>query len=85
MSRIDDLIARVCPDGVELEPLGDVGQFVRGNGLQKKDFVEEASAASTTARSGSGAGSAPAAVRSLPRLSPLVRVERESQVGDLGP
>lgn len=41
MSRIDDLIAKHCPDGVEFKALGEVGTFVRGNGLQKKDFVEE--------------------------------------------
>jgi type I restriction enzyme S subunit len=29
-------------DGVDVEwqPLGDVGEFIRGNGMQKKDFVE---------------------------------------------
>ncbi|WP_370555455.1 restriction endonuclease subunit S [Edwardsiella tarda] len=29
-------------DGVEIEwvPLGEIGQFIRGNGMQKKDFVE---------------------------------------------
>lgn len=41
MSRIDDLIAEHCPSGVEFKALGDVGTFLRGNGLQKKDFVEE--------------------------------------------
>lgn len=41
MSRIDGLIARHCPDGVAYRPLGDVGQFVRGSGLQKKDFVDD--------------------------------------------
>jgi type I restriction enzyme, S subunit len=40
MSRIDDLIAEHCPEGVEFKTLGEVGEFVRGNGLQKKDFVE---------------------------------------------
>lgn len=40
MSRIDDLIAEHCPDGVESRTLGEVGEFIRGNGLQKKDFVE---------------------------------------------
>lgn len=40
MSRIDDLIAEHCPDGVEFKALGEVGEFVRGNGLQKVDFVE---------------------------------------------
>lgn len=41
MSRIDDLIAEYCPDGVSVRKLGDVGTFVRGSGLQKKDFVDE--------------------------------------------
>lgn len=41
MSRIDDLLEEHCPEGVEVKPLGQVGQFIRGNGLQKKDFVEE--------------------------------------------
>ena len=29
-------------DGVEVEwkPLGEVGEFIRGNGMQKNDFVE---------------------------------------------
>ena len=41
MSELQDMIARLCPDGVEYKKLGEVGTFVRGNGLQKKDFVEE--------------------------------------------
>lgn len=41
MSRIDNLLREHCPEGVEVKPLGQVGQFIRGNGLQKKDFVEE--------------------------------------------
>ncbi len=40
MSRIDDLIPEHCPDGVEFRALGEVGEFIRGNGLRKKDFVE---------------------------------------------
>ena len=40
MSRLADLIAQLCPDGVEYRALGDVGAFVRGGGLQKADFVE---------------------------------------------
>ena len=40
MSRLADLIAELCPDGVEYRALGDVGSFVRGGGLQKADFVE---------------------------------------------
>ena len=40
MSKLDCLIARLCPDGVEYKALGEVGEFVRGSGLQKKDFTE---------------------------------------------
>lgn len=41
MSRIDDLIRDLCPDGVEYKPLGEVGEFVRGSGIKKSDFVEQ--------------------------------------------
>ena len=41
MSRLADLIEELCPDGVEYTPLGEVGEFVRGSGLQKSDFVDE--------------------------------------------
>ena len=41
MSRIDSLIAEHCPSGVPVHALGDVGEFVRGNGLQRKDFIED--------------------------------------------
>ena len=41
MSRIDDLIRRHCPSGVEYRPLGDVGTFERGSGIQKSDFVDD--------------------------------------------
>ena len=40
MSRIDDLIADLCPDGVPHKPLGKVGTFIRGNGLQKTDLTD---------------------------------------------
>ena len=33
MSRIDDLIATRCPNGVEYRALGDVARLVRGNGM----------------------------------------------------
>jgi type I restriction enzyme S subunit len=39
MGKINDMIQRLCPDGVEYKRLGDVGIFYRGNGLQKKDFT----------------------------------------------
>lgn len=39
MSRIDDLIAELCPHGVPYMPLGEIGQLVRGNGMPKTDFT----------------------------------------------
>lgn len=41
MSQIDELIAEYCPAGVDHKTLGDVGEFIRGNGLQKKDLFDE--------------------------------------------
>ena len=38
-SNLEYLIEQLCPDGVEYKTLGELGTFVRGNGLQKKDFV----------------------------------------------
>ncbi|MEU6943981.1 restriction endonuclease subunit S [Streptomyces sp. NPDC046316] len=40
MSRIDDLIAELCPNGVEHKALGEVGEFARGTGLQKSDLTD---------------------------------------------
>ncbi|WP_154096472.1 restriction endonuclease subunit S [Microbacterium testaceum] len=41
MSRIDELLEELAPQGVPLRLLGEVGTFVRGNGLQKSDLAEE--------------------------------------------
>ncbi len=41
MSRINELIAELSPEGVSHQPLGAVGSFIRGNGLQKSDLVDE--------------------------------------------
>ena len=40
MSKLQELIRELCPDGVEYRKLGEIGTFTRGNGLQKKDFTE---------------------------------------------
>ena len=40
MSRIDELIAKLCPDGVEYKAIGDLGELVRGNGMPKSDFAD---------------------------------------------
>ncbi len=41
MSRIDDLLGELAPTGVLSRPLGALGSFVRGNGLQKSDLTDE--------------------------------------------
>lgn len=41
MSRIEEMIRELCPYGVEYKALGEIGTFVRGNGLQKKDFTDD--------------------------------------------
>lgn len=33
-------LAALCPQGMPMVALGEVGTFIRGSGLQKKDFVE---------------------------------------------
>lgn len=39
MSSVADLIADLCPNGVEFKTLGEAGTFLRGNGLQKSDLT----------------------------------------------
>ena len=40
MSRLDDLIAEFCPDGVEYKTLSEIGEFYGGlTGKSKKDFI----------------------------------------------
>ena len=40
MSRLDDLIAELCPDGVEYKTLGEIATISRGGNFQKKAFQE---------------------------------------------
>lgn len=40
MSRLEELIAEYCPDGVEYKKLSDIATITRGGSLQKKDFCE---------------------------------------------
>lgn len=37
----DQLLDLEGKEGVEMKKLGEVGEFIRGNGIQKNDFVEE--------------------------------------------
>lgn len=41
MSRIDDLIKDIAPQGVQSKTLGDVARFVRGNGMPRTDLTDE--------------------------------------------
>lgn len=40
MSRLADLIAELCPDGVEYRALGDVAELKRGQAVTRKEIVE---------------------------------------------
>ena len=40
MSRLSELLEELCPDGVEYKKLGEIAEIIRGNGLQKSDFVD---------------------------------------------
>jgi type I restriction enzyme S subunit len=40
VSQVDDLITRLCPNGVEYKALKEIAELVRGSGMPKSDFVE---------------------------------------------
>ena len=40
MSKLEKLIAELCPDGVEYKTLGEVASISRGGNFQKKDFCD---------------------------------------------
>ena len=40
MSKLDELIQKYCPNGVEYKKLSDFATVIRGGNFQKKDFVE---------------------------------------------
>ena len=41
MSRLNELLAELCPDGVEYKTLREIATVSRGGNFQKKDFQEE--------------------------------------------
>ncbi len=41
MSRLEELIETLCPNGVEYKKLRDVATISRGGSFQKKDYVED--------------------------------------------
>lgn len=40
MSKIDNLITELCPGGVEIKKLGEIGKFIRGRRFTKGDYVD---------------------------------------------
>ena len=41
MSKLDELIRELCPNGVEYKKLGEIATISRGGNFQKKDFLAE--------------------------------------------
>ena len=40
MSKLDELIVELCPNGVEYKSLGEIATISRGGNFQKKDFCD---------------------------------------------
>ena len=41
MSKLDELLRELCPDGVEYKKLGEIATISRGGNFKKKDFLTE--------------------------------------------
>jgi type I restriction enzyme S subunit len=41
VSRIDDLLAELAPNGVEFKALGGMAELLRGNGMPKTELIDE--------------------------------------------
>ena len=41
MSKLEELLRELCPDGVEYKKLGEIATISRGGNFQKKDFLTE--------------------------------------------
>jgi type I restriction enzyme S subunit len=82
VSRIDDLIAKLCPNGVESKSLGEVGEFIRGRRFTKQDYVEAGVGAIHYGEIYTDYGTATTATRSFvrPELKSSLRL---AQTGDL--
>ena len=40
MSKLEELIQELCPNGVEYKTLGEIATIARGGNFQKKDYCE---------------------------------------------
>lgn len=82
MSRIDELISELCPDGVPHVPLGELGEFIRGRRFTKGDYVEHGLGAIHYGEIYTDYGTAATETRSFvrPELKSTLRL---AQTGDL--
>jgi type I restriction enzyme, S subunit len=82
VSYIDELIHGLCPNGVPFKTLGAVGEFIRGNGLQKSHLAESGFPAIHYGQIHTHYGTAAAAAISF--VAPeFARSLRRAQPGDL--
>lgn len=82
VSWIDDMARELCPGGVPLKSLGDVGNFVRGNGMQKKDLVSDGIPAIHYGQIHTHYGTAATATRSFVTAEFAAKLRR-AEPGDL--
>jgi type I restriction enzyme S subunit len=82
VSRIEDLLAKLCPNGVPLKELGELGEFIRGRRFTKKDYVDSGLGAIHYGEIYTNYGLATAITRSFvsPELKSSLRLARP---GDL--
>lgn len=82
MSRIDDLVAKFCPEGVPFMELGRLGEFIRGRRFTKEDYVDSGLGAIHYGEIYTRYGTATAVTRSFvrPELRSSLRLAR---TGDL--
>jgi type I restriction enzyme, S subunit len=82
VSRVEDLIAALCPDGVPFEELGELGEFIRGRRFTKADYVDSGLGAIHYGEIYTDYGTATAVTRSFvrPELKTSLRLAR---TGDL--
>lgn len=50
MSKLDELLRELCPDGVEYKKLGEIATISRGGNFQKKIFLQKGCRVSITVR-----------------------------------
>jgi type I restriction enzyme, S subunit len=82
VSRVDDLVAKLCPDGVAFKELGEVGEFIRGRRFTKADYVASGLGAIHYGEIYTDYGTATALTRSFvrPELKSSLRLARKGDV-----